>query len=241
MGVATQTDEAGFRCSDVNIDGTALTMPMSVEYDTPLPDVYDFVLTWELSDNTTDQQTALQTLAGLRTTAGGAVIEMLNGRRRVNAPYRGSGLPDIGGTHTFTFWKYFRYTFTAIAGQQYIYLPTCDAFSMGYSGKTVQADFGINVSTPDTTYALGKKVYKNSVLTSDVVTADEVWISKATAAHPDSGANTALVKWGTPLTVGGTVTVEYIPLWNVAATRVPPKAFDIPGREDTSLYLIQVN
>lgn len=232
------TNEAGLRDADITIDDTSVTLPLSIEFHNT-NDSYDFALSWELSDKTTAEKNALQLLAGLRASAVQNVYQTLAGRYVATAPYRGTGLPDVGSVHTFAFWKALRFKYSGIAGQSVFYLPTPDAFSKAYAGKTDQSRYGAIVTVAGSQISLANTLYKPSVVSADVVTAGQVWISNTAVAHPDSGINVALFKLGTALATAGTVIVDYIPLFNVLVTAAPLKPFEKPAREDQQLFLLQ--
>lgn len=238
---------AGLYDADIHIDGTAFETPaiLEVRHD---GDVFDFAASYELSDQTAAEQSLLTKLSALRADAipSTNLYKTLSGRYNATAPYRGSGMPDSGQTHTFIIWKYMRAAFLGYAGQSVFYMPRPDAFSRAYSGKTTQADYGALITKAGVAYTTAKIIYKATVVSSDAVTSDEVWISKAATTHPDSGATCALVKVGTALVAAGTLAtpgliVDYIPEFYVSVTQVPLKPFERARREDQSLYLAEVN
>jgi|SRR5581483_4948268 len=233
--------QAGIRDADVNIDGTAIVVPLTVSIQNPplyaafqtmlnlpiiqipywgdglpnQPDAFQFGLNWELSDDSADQVAALSFLEGLRT---------------------------AGGTHTFVLWKQFRYTYTLRAGQTVLYLPRPDAYSKSYAGKTgSQYKAAIKRGAVGGTLSGVTVQYKSSVTAATAVDAGEAWISNAASVHPDSGKNVALFKLGTAPVAPETLTVDFHPLFNVFPTSVLTQPFTRPGREDKDLYLIEVN
>ena len=234
----SQVNQAGILDQDFNIDGTALTVPGELDI-TPMQQYAPF--------------------------------QFLSGFTIVSVPYRGAWLPDqprsfqfslryqlstdngadiafleglaaAGGVHTLVLWKMFRYQYTMPAGQSWFYFPRPDAYSKNYANKADAKYQAIIKRTPlggaTTTPTVS---YKASVLSTDTVTAGQVWISNTAVLHPDTNQNVALFKFGTAATLTEIVTVDFHPLFNVYATQVLTQPFTRVGREDKDLYLIEVN
>jgi hypothetical protein len=73
--------------------------------------------------------------------------------------------------------------------------------------------------------------------------AGQVWISNTAVIHPDSGYTVAVFKFGTALNSGDVVSVEYVPLFNVAIGDLQRSPFTAQsvGREDTQVQLVETN
>lgn len=201
-------------------------------------------------------------------TVRASIEQTFNGRKRVDVPFDGDGLPDQpdlfdfmldwsledsyteiaflerlrtrGGVTTFVFWKKLEYRYTAVAGQVVFYLQRPDAFSQSYAGKTA---VGYKAVVKVNGAAIGTVNYPGAVTAATVVAAGEVSISTVSVAHPQSGATVALFKFGTAPGAGAIVTVEYHPLFNVFVTGVPTAPFTSEGvgHEDKVLFLTEVN
>ena len=198
----------------------------------------------------------------MRPTLLQTIEETLSGRRRVDAQYQGTGLPDQadsfefmleydlddqfattlttletlrtqGGYHDLAVWKKRIYTYTATSGQTVFYLPRPDAFSSGYTGHTANSWKAV-VKKNGVAQTLQ---YQASVTSGTAVTAGEVWISNTSVTHPKAGTRVALFKFGTALVAGDEITVEYHPLFRVIVSEVSTKPFQIIGREDKTVIL----
>jgi hypothetical protein len=197
-----------------------------------------------------------------------AVSETATGRRRLDTPYDGVGLPDVldvfsavldwtlgddqsstiaflerlrtmGGTHEFADWKQKAYRYTATAGQTVFYLPRPDAYSEGISGHNTS---GYKAEVYIDNVAVATVNY-GTVTSGTSVAAGEVSISTTATTHPTSGATVALFKFGTACDAGDIVEVRYYPLYSCVVEDVPTQPFsgEQPGREDKSLLLVEVN
>lgn len=204
----------------------------------------------------------------IRDTLRQSLDQTFNGGYNLDVPYDGDGLPDqpdtfeaaldydlsdayastlsfleglrtAGGAHLVVFWKKRRYRFTARSGQTVFYLPRADAYSKSYSGHTAAADKAAIIVTPTPGAGQPTVVYQTSVVSGDVVTAGQVWISNTAVPHPRSGRNVALFKFGTAPGAAATIDVEYYPLFRMFVQGVPTKPFSMIGREDRTLYLIE--
>ena len=198
----------------------------------------------------------------MRPTLLQTIEETLSGRRRVDAQYQGTGLPDQadsfefmleydlddqfattlttletlrtqGGYHDLAVWKKRIYTYTATSGQTAFYLPRPDAFSSGYTGHTANSWKAV-VKKNGVAQTLQ---YQASVTSGTAVTAGEVWISNTSVTHSEAGTRVALFKFGTALVAGDEITVEYHPLFRVIVSEVSTKPFQIIGREDKTVIL----
>jgi len=190
-----------------------------------------------------------------------------NGMVRIDVPYDGAGMPDqpdryewsldynlsdiesvtvaaiedlrtSGGVHLFSPWKKRKYRYTARSGQQVFYLPRPDAFSKSYAGHTSAADKAV-ISVNGTNIATVN--YLASVSEGTVVAAGEASISNEALQHPESGKRTAVFKLGTAPLSGWIVRVEYYPLFYVCVREVTDKPFQMVGREDKTLRLVEVS
>lgn len=146
-----------------------------------------------------------------------------------------------GTIHTFADWKKRKYTYTLGAGQQFLYLPRRDAYSLAYSGRTaaewkavVKHITAAGVSTTLTTS------YAGTVDAATVVAAGAVTISDTTINHPTAGIPVAPFKVGATIATGDKVKVEFHALYRVVVVDVPTVPFETFQREDKVLYLAEV-
>jgi hypothetical protein len=190
-----------------------------------------------------------------------------SGRRRVDIPYRGAGLPDHAevfdwllrwdiddqyatelaflealrvnpSTHTLCYWKKYLARYTAKTAQTVFYLPRVDAYTQSYSGKT-GSDYKAVVKVDNV--AIATVNYPGAVTSATSVTAGQVSISTVSTTHPESGEELSLFKFGTAPGRGAIVTVEFHPLFNCAVDKLETSPFEKTGREDKALYLAEVN
>jgi hypothetical protein len=196
-----------------------------------------------------------------------AVEECFNGRMRVTGAWDGEYLPDVadvweflisyhlddqesstisfleelrtaGGVHTLAFWKKRSYLYTVPAGQVYFYLPRPDAYN--HAGRSA-AGYKAEVKINGTPMAAGDITYPGTVTSGTSVAAGDVAISTTTTTHPDSGAEVTLFKFGSGvITTGDLVRVSYHPLFNVAVGDVSTR-FELVGREDKQVFLVEVS
>lgn len=200
-----------------------------------------------------------------------SVEQTFNGRRRVDVPYDGVGLPDQpdlydfhlrwvldkhfateiaflerlrtkGGAHLFAYWKAIEYQWTATSGQTVFYLPRPDAFGRSYSGKT-GGDYKAVVKINGVAMAASDVTYPGTVTAATSVASGDVAISTTSTTHEESGATVALFKFGDALDAGDLVTVEYNPLFNVCVMEVVTDPFvgEQPFVENKTLRLAEVN
>jgi hypothetical protein len=189
----------------------------------------------------------------------------MTGRRVVDVPYRGVGLSNTadayegalhyetddttsalteflemrraeGGVHDFAFWVPTLCVYAIAAGQSIFYLPRGDAFAKSYPGYT-DASYSAVARLNDAALSV---VYQSTVTIDSDVPSGEVWISRVTTLHPDAGTTVALCKLGNPPSVAATLIVKYVPLFRVVVTGLPTE-YPHVGREDKTLYLVEVN
>lgn len=195
-------------------------------------------------------------------------ISPTGGRRRIDKPYKGPGLPDSidlfewslrwdlnndfadeidfleslkagGGVHEFVYWKKYRYQYTVAAGQTVFYLLRPDAYSEDYVGKT-GSDYKAVIKANGTPVATVN--YVSSVTSGTSVSAGQVSISKTSVEHPEMGSTVALFKFGSGLIgAGSIVTVDYHPHFRVAVGSLETDPFEKAGHENKALYVVEVD
>lgn len=199
-----------------------------------------------------------------------SVEQTFNGRRRVDVPYDGAGLPDVpdlfdfhlrwtldkqysteiaflerlrtyGGTSILAYWKKHEYRYTAQSGQTLFYLPRVDAFTKGYTGKTAD-NYKAVVKVNGVALSAANTTYPGAVDSGTSVSSAQVAIGTA-AVHPDSGATVSPFKFGTAKSQGDIITVEYHQLFNVCVMDVQTDPFvgERPFEENKTLRLAETN
>jgi hypothetical protein len=146
-------------------------------------------------------------------------------------------LRTAGGIHTFAYWKKKKYRYTARSAQQVFYLSRQDAYAKGYAGHNAAGDAAVitvNNGAPTTIdYGPGE------ITSASVVASGHVAISTVPVQHPNSGKWCALFKFGDALNQFDLVRVEYYPLFNVAVRELVDRPFQLVGREDKTLHLVE--
>jgi hypothetical protein len=136
------------------------------------------------------------------------------------------------GPHFLADWKQRIAYYTLRASQAFLYLPREDANARTW--KTVIAA----QITPSWAWT-PTVVYKNSVVSGDSVPSGELWISKATIQHPESGRWVAPFKMGTPPVAAATLIIRFFPVFRVEVLDVKTDFTNL--REDKMMVLAEVN
>lgn len=198
-----------------------------------------------------------------------AVQESGTGRRSVEIPYQGDGLPDVSDRYewavdwqladesvdgtTITFLERLRTaggTHVLTDWKKRVYKYTARSGQVFFYlprpdayGRDYAGYAGSEFKAVVTVNGASKTVaYQNVVGSGESVTAGNVKIAKVATTHPESGWSVCTFKLGDNPGAGGIVLVEFVPLFNVYVTGVPTKPFESASiREDKTLFLLEVN
>lgn len=193
------------------------------------------------------------------------VFTTMSGAQIVRSAYRGDGLPDrldnftfvipyeiddatatlaelietlrvTPGPHYFADWKQRVAYYTLPPNKPFLYLPREDASQRAWIVPNVSdASF-----TPAWTGTPQTTVYKPLVAETDVVPANEIWVSQQTIKHPDAGRWVAPIKLGSPPNAPSSLLAKYFMLFRVEVLDVVSTfGTRAAGREDKVITLTE--
>jgi hypothetical protein len=149
----------------------------------------------------------------------------------------------MGGTHALADWVRQPVFYSPASGQQFFYLPRCDAFSAQIADHADQSRWGAIVerrASGTSSWVNLTVTYKTSVASSDVVTTGNAWISNTTTVHDPSGLTVAPFKIGTPLVRGDLIRVRYMPMYRVIVEEILTGPLEPGTTENRMLRFIEV-